>query len=62
MKEDRAEPLFVAGCLVAIALGATVVALLLRRAFPGNDTVNVIGPFPAITGVLLLARYLAKSR
>lgn len=52
--------LFTVGMLAAIVLVATDVALGLRRLFPDSLAPNLVGPFIAITGVLLFRRHLTK--
>ena len=53
--------IFVVGLLAAIALAATVAAILLHRAYPDNQWVTLVGPLGAAAAVIGLARVFFRT-
>ena len=54
--------LYILGVLTMIALGSTMIVLLLKRAYPEIVAINFLGPLLSIVGVLIFVRILWPRR
>lgn len=52
------QRIFVAGCLIAIAIASTVVGILIHRGYPDFPLLTLIGPLSAIAAVFALRCFL----